>query len=60
MLKNELLRGAKGAAEYSGLTERQIYHMTDQGLLPYTKVGSALYFRKSDIDATFRPKSNAA
>ena len=57
MLKEQLLRGAKGAAEYSGLTERQIYHLTEKGLLPHRRVGAALYFLKTDIDAVFRSEA---
>lgn len=58
MLKDELLRGAKGAAEYSGLTARQIYHLADQGLLPCRRLGKSLYFLKADLDAAFRSAAN--
>lgn len=58
-LSEELLKGAKGAAAYSGLTERQIYHLADQGLLPCRRLGKSLYFLKSDLNAVFRSQAAA-
>lgn len=52
-LKDDLLKGAKAAADYTGLTPRAIYHMTDQGLLPHIKMGRVIFYRKSDLDKAF-------
>jgi excisionase family DNA binding protein len=60
MLSDDLIKGAKGAASYTGLTERSIYHMTEQGLLPVIRKGRSLFYRKSDLDAAFKSESIAA
>jgi predicted DNA-binding transcriptional regulator AlpA len=55
MLSNDLVKGAKGAAEFTGLTERQIYHLTESGLLPVIRIGTkSLFYRKSELEAVFR------
>lgn len=54
MLSQDLIAGARAAAAYSGLTERQIYHMSEQGLLPAIRRGRKLFFRKSELEAAFR------
>lgn len=53
MLKNDLLLGAKAAAEYTGLTERSIYHMVDQRKIPHGRVGMRIFFRRSELDIHF-------
>lgn len=50
MLADDLLKGAKGAAAYSGLTQRAIYHLIENERLPVVRLGRALYFRKSELD----------
>ena len=53
-LADDLIQGAKGAAEYTGLSEKQIYHLAEKGSLPVIRLGTrVLYFRKSDLDAAF-------
>lgn len=54
MLKQDLLKGAKGASDYSGLPVRTIYHLVEIGELKAIKKGQTLFFRKSDIDAAFQ------
>lgn len=54
MLANDLLPGAKAAAEYIGETPRAVYNMAEKGLLPVIRKGRKLYFRKSELDAAFR------
>ena len=54
MLNADLVKGAKGAAAYCGLTERQIYHLAEQGLLPVIRKGKSLFFRKSELEAAFQ------
>jgi excisionase family DNA binding protein len=53
MLANDLLPGAKAAAEYIGETPRAVYNMAEKGLLPVIRKGRKLYFRKSELDAAF-------
>ncbi|MAM39545.1 MAG: helix-turn-helix domain-containing protein [Erythrobacter sp.] len=56
MLGDELIKGAKGLAKYTGnvLTPRQAYRLAEEGKIPVIKVGRSLYFRKSEVDAAFR------
>ena len=60
MLSDDLIRGAKGAAAYTGLPVRSIYHLTEKGLLPKIQKGRSLYYRKSDLDRTFTAEPIAA
>lgn len=59
MLKNDLLSGAKAAAEYIGETPRAIYHMAENGHLPVVRKGRRLFFRKSELEAAFRSQGAA-
>lgn len=60
MLSNDLIKGARGAATYTGLSERSIYHMTEKGLLPVIRKGRTLFYRKSDLDSAFTSEPIAA
>ena len=40
----------KEAAIYLGISETQIHNFKREGLIPYSKLGGSLYFKKSDID----------
>ncbi len=60
MLSNDLLAGAKAAAEYCGLKERAIYNLAENGQLPSVKLGGKLYFRKSALDEAFTPEKASA
>lgn len=53
MLSDDLLNGAKAAAEYIGETQRAVYNMAEKGHLPCTRKGRKLYFRKSELDRAF-------
>ncbi|MFC4295465.1 helix-turn-helix domain-containing protein [Novosphingobium tardum] len=53
-LSNDLLSGAKAAADYIGETPRAVYHMSERGTLPVIRKGRKLYFRKSELEAAFR------
>lgn len=57
MLKEDLIKGAKAAAAYCGLSPRIIYHLASSGELPTIKMGGGLYFRKSELDAAFRSEA---
>lgn len=59
MLNEDLIAGAKAAAEYCGLTPRQFYHMVYRGDLPVIRKGRAMFFRKSELDAAFRSDAPA-
>lgn len=59
MLYKDLLRGARGASQYTGLTERTIYHETAKGRIPHTRIGRAIYYRKSDLDRLFDTEAAA-
>lgn len=53
MLRDDLLGGAKAAAEYIGEKPRAIYHLVENGLLPCVRKGRKLYFRKSELERAF-------
>jgi len=57
MLSDDLVKGAKGAATYSGLSQRQIYRLTETGHLPVIRMGKSLFYRKTELDAAFRSES---
>jgi hypothetical protein len=57
MLSQDLLTGAKAAADYIGETPRAVYHMAEKGLLPVIRKGRKLYFRKSELEAAFRSEA---
>ena len=42
-LADDLLKGVKANAEYSGLTEREIYHLAPKGKLPLFKMGGRIW-----------------
>lgn len=54
MLNQDLLQGASEAARYAGLSRRTIYHLVEKKQIPCVRMGSRLYFRRSELDAAFR------
>jgi excisionase family DNA binding protein len=54
MLSDDLIKGARAAAAYLGMSERSVYHMTEQGQLPVIRKGRSLFYRKTDLEAAFR------
>ncbi|MBC2669701.1 helix-turn-helix domain-containing protein [Novosphingobium piscinae] len=50
----DLLRGAKAAACYLGVSPRTVYHLVEHRHLPCIRKGGALYFRKTELEAAFR------
>lgn len=52
-LKDDLLLGANAAADYLGMTPRQIYHFANTGALPCQRLGRRLVFRKSQLSGVF-------
>lgn len=59
MLNSDLIKGAKAAADYIGVTPRIVYHMCEEGELPHVKRGRRLFFRKSELEAAFRSSEAA-
>lgn len=59
MLSNDLLAGAKAAADYIGTTPRIVYHLVEQGELPVIRKCRRLYFRRSELEAAFRSSEAA-
>jgi excisionase family DNA binding protein len=59
-LKNDLLSGAAAAAAYIGVDRRSVYRMAEQGLLPVTRKGRRLFFRKSELNVAFASYAEAA
>ncbi len=53
-LANDLLKGAKEAADFIGRSPREVYHLAERGHLPVHKKGGTLYFRKSELERAFR------
>ncbi|QUT08228.1 helix-turn-helix domain-containing protein [Sphingobium phenoxybenzoativorans] len=60
MLASDLICGAAAAGSYIGLTDRQVYHLTEQGHLPVIRKGKRLYYRKSDLEKCFSAAGTAA
>jgi hypothetical protein len=56
MLGNDLIKGAKAVETETGgvITQRQVYHMVENGQLPVIRKGRSMYFRRSELEATFR------
>jgi hypothetical protein len=48
-LKNDILRGAKAIAEFTGESERSTYYQLERGMLPGFKRGGLWTARKSTI-----------
>lgn len=59
MLKNDLVKGAKGAGEYLGLDPRAVYNLVENGSLPCVRMGRILFFRKSELDDVFSSQAAA-
>lgn len=55
MLSADLIKGAAGVESYTGgvLSQRQVYHMVENGQLPAIRKGRTLFFRKSALEAAF-------
>lgn len=60
MLSEDLLKGAREASRYLGISERSVYHMTEKKLLPVIRKGRTLFYRKSDLDLAFTSDRIAA
>lgn len=58
-LKEDLLSGAKAAADYTGVNVRTIYALVEKGLVPVIRKGKMLFFRKSELDTAFSSEAAA-
>lgn len=50
----DLLVGAEGAARFTGLSARAIYHLVETRQLPAIRKGRRLFFRKSELEQAFQ------
>jgi len=59
MLGIDLIKGAKAVEAETGgvITQRQVYHLVDRGLLPVIRKGRSMYFRRSELEAAFRAEA---
>jgi excisionase family DNA binding protein len=53
-LNLDLIEGAAEAAAFTGLSRRKIYRLVEQGHVPSVRKGRRLYFRKSELEQTFK------
>lgn len=61
MIKDDMIVGAKAAAEFCGLSTRLIYAMCDRGELPVIRSGKRrLLFRKSELERALTGNAEAA
>lgn len=49
ILADDMLKGAKRIADFTGFNEREIYDLARSGSLPLFKVGKHLCARKSEL-----------
>lgn len=56
----DLLYGVTAIADHLGLTNRQVYHQREQGLLPTFKMGRVVCASKSYLAEHFRKLSEEA
>ena len=48
-LADDLLEGAEAIADFTGLTTRQVYYLTNKNALPVFRLGGGLFGRKSEF-----------
>ena len=60
MLADDLIEGAEAAAAYIGIPERRARYLAEKGFLPVKRMGSRLYFRKSELDRAFSSEGATA
>jgi excisionase family DNA binding protein len=59
-VREDLLPGAKAAAEFLGLSPSVIYRLADEGRLPTVRLGARMYFRKSELERVFSSEPQSA
>lgn len=52
-LADDLIKGAREAAAYTGLPVRTIYNAVEAGHIPHSRLGKLLFFRKSELERFF-------
>lgn len=60
MLKDDIIVGARAAAEHIGLSQRFVYAMVERGDLPVIRSGRRLLFRKSALERALSGNAEAA
>jgi excisionase family DNA binding protein len=52
-MNSDLIIGAEGAAQYTGISRSTVYRLVEKGHIPAVRKGRRLYFRASELDRTF-------
>ena len=52
-LSEDLLDGAAAAAKFLGLSQRQVYRLTETNEIPVIRKGGKLFYRKSQLERAF-------
>lgn len=59
MIKDDIIVGARAAAEHIGLSQRFIYAMVERGDVPVIRSGRRLLFRKSELERALTGNAEA-
>lgn len=59
MVDQDLLYGAPAIARFMGLSDRQVYHLSDFGGLPTFRVGRKVCASKGDVNAWLEARKTA-
>lgn len=54
-MTSDVLKGAKAAADATGLTAREIFYLVERGYVPVRRVGRQLYFSRAALLVALRP-----
>lgn len=59
-MSGDLVKGAKAAAEYLGISEGDVRYMAREGQIPVVRLGGRnMWFRKSELDAALSSRTAA-
>lgn len=53
---SDVLKGAKAAAEATGLTPREIFYLVERQYVPFRRIGRQLYFSRAALLTPLRPE----
>jgi hypothetical protein len=56
-LHEDLLTGAQAIAEFTGLSVRRVYYLSETGDLPVFRLGQVLQARKSELNEALSAKA---
>jgi len=60
MMASDVLKGAKAAADATGLTAREIFYLVERQYVPFRRVGRQLYFSRAALLAALRPAASTS